>query len=131
MSSDTTSAGMLAIASAPGALDGAAGQVAKTATGVKSIVGESKAQVASTLGGLADAVRDIAAKLDGNGAAPLAGYVHGAADSVAGWAASVEHKSVDELVDDARSLVRSNPALAVGLAVATGFVVARVARSGR
>ncbi len=131
MTSDTTSAGMPAIASTPGALDGAAVQLGKAATGVKSLVVDSKAQVASTLGGLADAVRDIATKLDGNGAAPLAGYVHSAADSVADWAATVEHKSVDELVDDARSLVRSNPALAVGLAVATGFVVARIARSGR
>lgn len=131
MTSDTTSAGMPAIASTPGALDGAAAQTSKAATGVKSLVSDSKAQVASTLSGLAEAVRDVAAKLDGNGAAPLAGYVHGAADSVADWAAIVEHKSADELVDDARSLVRSNPAIAVGLAVATGFVVARVARSGR
>lgn len=131
MTSDTTSAGMPAIASTPDALDAAATTLAKATNGVKSLVGDSKAQVASTLSGLAETVRDMATKLDGNGAAPLAGYIHSAADSVAGWATSVEHKSVDELVDDARSLVRANPALAVALAVTTGFVVARIARSGR
>lgn len=131
MTSDTTSAGMPAIVSTPDALDVVVSPFAKATTGVKSFVGDSKAQLASTLNGLSETVRDIAMKLDGNGAAPLAGYVHSAADSVAGWAMSVEHKSVDELVDDARSLVRANPALAVGLAVTTGFVVARIARSGR
>ncbi len=131
MTSDTTSAGMPAIASTPDALDAAVSPFVKAASSVQSLVGDSKAQVASTLSGLSETVRDIAVKLDGNGAAPLAGYVHSAANSVAGWATSVENKSVDELVDDARSLVRANPALAVALAVTTGFVVARIARSGR
>jgi hypothetical protein len=96
---------------------------------VQSLVGEGKAQVSSTLGGLAEAVRDIAVKLDGNGAGPVAKYVHDAADTVLGWSDLVDRKTVDELLDDTRTLVRTSPALAVGLAVAAGFVVSRLVRS--
>ena len=98
---------------------------------VQSIVGEGKAQVAASLGGIAAAVRDIAAKLESNGAAPLARYAHDAADAVADWSTSVDRKSVDDLLGDTRTLVRTSPAVAVGLAVAAGFIVARVARSAR
>lgn len=131
MTSDTTSTGMPAIAPSHDALDAPVVQAAATPAAVQSIVGEGKAQVASTLSGLATAVRDIATKLDGNGAAPLGRYAHDAADAVAGWADAVNHKSVDALVEDTRTLVRTSPALALGLAVAAGFAVSRVVRSGR
>lgn len=131
MTADTTSAGMPSIAPAHDALDTPPLQsvAARPAQAVQSLVGEGKTQVSSTLGGLAEAVRDIAAKLDGNGAAPLAKYVHDAADTVSGWSETVERKSVDELLDDTRTLVRTSPALAVALAVAGGFVAARIVRA--
>lgn len=131
MTTDTTSAGMPPLAPVHDALDVPPVQAVATkpAQAVQSLVGEGKAQVASTLGGLAEAVRDIAAKLDGNGAGPLAKYVHGAADTVSGWSDVVDRKSVDELLDDTRTLVRTSPALAVGLAVAGGFAVSRLVRA--
>ena len=134
MTIDTTSTGMPPIAPVHDALDIPPVQSAastKPAQAVQSLVGESKAQVSSTLNGVAEAVRDIAAKLESNGAGPLAKYVHEAADTVAGWSDVVERKSADELLDDTRTLVRTSPALAVGLAVAGGFVVSRIVRSGR
>ena len=131
MTIDTTSAGMPPIAPSHDALDAPPVQAApaKPAQAIQSLVGEGKAQVSSTLNGLAEAVRDVAAKLDSNGAAPLAKYVHQAADTVAGWSDMVERKSADELLDDTRTLVRTSPALAVGLAVAGGFAVARVVQA--
>ncbi len=129
MTADTTSTGMPPIAAAHDALDTPPVQAPPPV--VQSLVGEGKAQVSSTLDGLAEAVRDVATKLDGNGAGGLAKYVHDAADTVAGWADTVDQKSVDDLLDDTRTLVRTSPALALGLAVAVGFVVARVVRSGR
>ncbi len=133
MASNTTSSGMPPITPAHDALDtplvSATRADPAAAPAMQSLLGEGKAQVSSTLGGLAEAVRDVAAKLDGNGAGPLAKYVHNAADTVAGWSDAVERKSVDDLVGDARTLVRTSPALAVGLAVTAGFVVARVVRS--
>ncbi len=130
MTTDTTSAGMPPIAAAHDALDMPPVQpTAGPAQAVQSLVGEGKAQVSSTLNGVADAVRDIAAKLETGGAGPLARYVHDAADRVASWGDIVDRKSVDELLDDTRTLVRTSPALAVGLAVAGGFVVSRIVRA--
>ncbi len=141
MTTDTTSAGMPPIAAAHDALDAPASHAAamigapmnnaptKPAQAVQSLVGEGKSQVSSTLNGVADAVRELAGKLENGGTAPLAKYVHDAADRVAGWGDMIDRKSVDELLDDTRSLVRTSPALAVGLAVAGGFVVSRIVRA--
>ena len=142
MTMDTTSTGMSPIAAAHDALDIPPMQaptvgrspptVPATVThATQSLLGEGKAQLSSGLGGIAEAVRDIAAKLEGNGAAPLAHFVHDAADTVHGWARTVEHKSVDDLLGETRSLVRTSPALAVGLAVVAGFAVVRIVRAGR
>lgn len=131
MTSDSTSTGMPSIATAHDALDIPPVDMPSPSRAAQSLLGEGKTQLSSSLGGLAEAVHDIATKLEGNGAAPLANYVHDAADAVHGWSRAVDAKSIDDLVGDARSLVRSNPALAIGLAVAAGFVVARVVRSGR
>ena len=128
---DTTSAGMPPIAPAHDALDAAPVQAARPAQAVQSLVDEGKAQISTSLTGVADAVREIATKLEANGAAPLAKYIHQAADTVAGWSSAVDAKSVGSLIDDTKTLVRTSPALAVGLAVVAGFAVSRVVRSGR
>jgi len=139
MTIDTTSTGMPPITPAhdaldqgpaPGASHGASLSGA-AAPAVQSLLGEGKAQISSSLGGLADAVREIAAKLEGNGESPIARYVHDAADTVKSWSHNVDNKSVDDLMGDARTLVRTSPALAVGIAVAAGFVVSRLVRSAR
>ena len=136
MTIDTTSAGMPPIHPSHDALDIPPVQAVRGAgpgspPAVQSLIGEGKAQVASGLDGLAGVVRDMAAKLDSNGAAPLAKYIHDAADAVDGWSRTVKQKSVDDLLGDTRTLVRTSPALAVGIAVAAGFAVSRVVRSGR
>lgn len=131
MISDTTSTGMPPVPAAHDALamPPVRSAMSKVVPPVQSLLGEGKAQVKSTLDGVAEVVRDIATKLEGNGAAPLAKYVRNAANTVAGWADTVEHKSVDDLLGDTRTLVRTSPALAVGVAVAAGFVVSRIVRA--
>ena len=127
---DTTSTGMPPIAPGHDALDTMPAQHGAGTT-ANSFVDESKAQLTSALTGVAETVRELAHKLGGTGAAPLARYVHGAADSVAGWSNAVESKSVTELLDDTRTLVRTSPAVAVGVALAAGFAVSRLFRAGR
>lgn len=128
---DTTSAGMPPIAVPHSALDvvpeqGQARDFRADAAGrARGIADEGKAQVSATLGGIVAAVRDVAAKLEGGGAAPVAKYAHQAADTVSGWASAVDSKSVDELVEDTRNLVRTSPAVAVGVALAAGFALSR------
>ncbi len=135
MTTDTTSSGMPPITPDHDALDLPLASATRpdpaTTPAIQSLLGQSKANVSSTLGGLAEAVRDVAMKLDGTGAGLFARYVHDAADTVAGWSSAVERRSVDDLVGDARTLVRTSPAVAVGVAVGAGFVVARVLRSQR
>ncbi len=127
---DTTSTGMPPISPAHDALDKMS-HSGKSPPAVQSLIGEGKAQVSTTLNGVSEAVRDVAEKLEGNGAGPLAKYIHDAADTVSGWSHAVESKSVDDLVGDARSLVRTSPGLAISLSVGIGFVAARLLRSDR
>lgn len=131
MSMDTTSTGMAPIAPAHDALETTPVQSLATMPkqAAQSLFGEGKMQVTSMLGGLAEAVRDVAAKLDDNGAGPIAKYAHNAADAVSDWADTVDSKSPDELIDDTRTLVRTSPMLAVALAIAGGFVAARLVRA--
>ena len=47
-----------------------------------------------------------------------------------GISASVRDKDIDELLDDARALVRKSPAVAIGAAATLGFVLARLISAG-
>lgn len=125
---DTTSTGMPPIEPIPHALDVPPVQPTRQSPGTaaRGIADEGKAQVTATLDGLAMTVRDVASRLEGNGAAPFARYVHQAADTVAGWSRSVDGKSIDELLDDARTLVRTSPAVVVGMSLVAGFVLSRL-----
>lgn len=126
---DTTSAGMPPIATPHSALDTLpepGRDFRGTATAkARGIADEGKAQVTATIDGLVAAARDIAAKLESTGGAPVARYAHQAADTLAGWSTAVDNKSVEELLDDTRTLVRTSPAIAVGLAVVAGFAASR------
>ena len=58
------------------------------------------------------------------------GYIRQAADAVSGLASTLRDKDPDELIDDARNVVRSSPAVAIAAAAAVGFLMARVVKSG-
>ncbi len=128
MTIDTASTEMPPGAASHGDIDSrsAPSAISSIAPPLQGLLGEGKAQVKSTLDGVVVAARDIAAKLDDKGAAPLAKHIHSAAETVAGWAETVEHKSVDDLLSDTQTLVRTNPALAIAVAVAAGFAVSRI-----
>ena len=127
---DATSAGMPSIPARHDGLEAVGDHAEKIRANagekVRSIIDEGKVQITQTLDGLVDTARDLAAKLESVGVGPVASYAHQAADYVAGWSAAVNDKSLEDLVDDARSLVRTNPAIAVGLAVVGGFVLSRL-----
>ena len=58
----------------------------------------------------------------------LVGEASGTIDSIAD---ALAEKSVEELVEDGRALVRAQPAAAVGLAIAIGFLVGRMLKAAR
>lgn len=86
---------------------------------------EGKVKASETLGSLARSTRDAAGQFSGTQAEPLTQYINSAADSLESLARRIDEKSVDELLDDAREMVRRSPAIAIGAAVAAGFVLSR------
>lgn len=139
---ETTSAGMPSIETSHDALDAGAtlarrpaaasgigeqAQRLRASAGSKAlgIADEGKAQVTQTLDGIVEAAREIASKLESSGAAPIARYAHQAADAVAGWSSAIDRKSVEDVLEDTRTLVRTSPAIAVGISLAAGFVLSR------
>ena len=98
---------------------------------LRGFADEGKAHITATLDGVVTAAREIADKLGDGAFGPVGGYAKDAADTVEQWVEGIKDKSVDELLDDGRDLVRSQPAVAVAVAVVAGFVVSRFLKAGR
>jgi ElaB/YqjD/DUF883 family membrane-anchored ribosome-binding protein len=79
------------------------------------------------LKGLADLVTDNLPE----SAAPVGRLVEQAGSSIDAIADALADKSVDALVEDGRALVRSQPAAAVGVAIAIGFLAGRFLKAAR
>lgn len=86
---------------------------------------QGRAKAVGALGGVATAAHEIADKLKGTDAGPLAGYADKAAAQVEAFAASLRDRPLDQLVADARGFVLRNPSVAIGVAAFAGFAVAR------
>jgi ElaB/YqjD/DUF883 family membrane-anchored ribosome-binding protein len=65
------------------------------------------------------------------GAAPVSKLVDDAAGSIDAIADALAEKSVAELVDDGRDLVRAQPAVAVGVAIAIGILAGRMLKAAQ
>lgn len=127
-----------AVASSEGRLAGARQQLADGAAKAKSqatdkarvYAEDGKARATGALGELAKMLGDAAGQVDNKLGAQYGQYARGAADQVQGFASTLDSKSVDELFDDARELVRKSPAVAIGVAAAAGFALARLLSAG-
>ena len=65
------------------------------------------------------------------GAAPVSKLVDEASGNIDAIADALAEKSVEELVEDGRALVRSQPAVAVGIAIAVGFLAGRMLKAAQ
>lgn len=90
---------------------------------------EGKTKAASTLSQLAQSTRDAGRQFEGTEAAPLTGYVDSAADGIENFARTLDKKTVDDIVDDVREMVRRSPAIAIGAAAFVGFAISRFAKA--
>lgn len=97
---------------------------------VRSFAEMGKERAGGALDQLAAMLTDAAGQVDGKLGAQYGQYARSAAEQVQGLSASVRDKDMDELLDDARALVRKSPAVAIGAAAAVGFVIARLVQSG-
>jgi ElaB/YqjD/DUF883 family membrane-anchored ribosome-binding protein len=90
--------------------------------------GKDKATAA--LDDLVKMMEDAAGEVDGRLGAQYGDYARRAAEGIGSFSDAFKDKDVDQIFDEARELVKKSPAVAIGVAAAIGFVVARVVRSG-
>lgn len=101
----------------------ALGEDAKARAAVLANDGKSRASDALT--GLGKIVADNAGVVDDKLGEKYGDYARSAARSIQEAAAKLEAKDLGELGEEARSFVRRNPALAVGITAVVSFLIAR------
>lgn len=94
-----------------------------------AVTGKEKAGTA--MQSLSKMIGDTASNLDEKLGSQYGDYARYAAEAIAGAAATLDRKDIDELVSDARDFVRKSPAVAIGTAAIVGFVLMRLAKSGK
>jgi ElaB/YqjD/DUF883 family membrane-anchored ribosome-binding protein len=105
-------------------LIGEAGDVARKAAS------SGKDKATEALSGVARLTEEAAKSIDQHLGAQYGDYARKASASVTKAADSLNAKDVDQLVEDAKEVVRKNPIAAVGVAAAFGFLLTRIARIG-
>ncbi len=75
-------------------------------------------------------IGDTAASIDERLGSQYGDYARQAAQAIERAAGSLANKEPDELIDDARSLVRKSPVIALAGAAILGFALVRVVKSG-
>lgn len=116
---------------ATGALKNATGKLgAQASDKVREFAEMGKDRAGGALDQLAQMLTDAAGQVDGKLGANYGQYARTAAEQVQSLSASVRDKDIDELMSDAREVVRKSPGVAIGAAAALGFVIARLIQAG-
>jgi ElaB/YqjD/DUF883 family membrane-anchored ribosome-binding protein len=89
---------------------------------------DGKSRLAEALAALGRAVFDTASTVDDKLGAKYGDYARSASRSLQDASTRLDTKTVEELGEDARELVRKSPGLAVGIAAVGGFLLARLFR---
>ncbi|GGB34444.1 hypothetical protein GCM10011380_24880 [Sphingomonas metalli] len=110
--------------------DGAGKVTQQAGERIRAFADDGKARAGSALDQLSQMLTDAAAQVDEKLGGQYGDYARSAAGQVQGFSDTIRNKDVDELLEDARQLVKASPAVAVGVAAALGFVVARLVQSG-
>lgn len=110
--------------------DGASKYGAQATDKVRTLADTGKEKAVGALGQFSTMLGDAATQVDEKFGAQYGDYARNAASSLSSFSDQVKSKDVDELVGDARDFVRKSPAVALGIAAAVGFAVARLIQSG-
>lgn len=116
---------------------GIAGQVREQISSLTSQAGDKarayaddgKSKATDLLQTLAEIVADATGSVEDKLGGQYAGAGRKASEAIQSFASTLDERSVDDLVADARSFVQRSPAIAIGIAAVLGFAVARVVRS--
>jgi ElaB/YqjD/DUF883 family membrane-anchored ribosome-binding protein len=91
---------------------------------------QGKDRATSALDNFTEVLHDAARSVDERLGGEYGQYAHRAADAVASMTDGFRGKSVDDLLDDSRTLIRKSPGIAIGAAALIGFALVRVVKAG-
>jgi ElaB/YqjD/DUF883 family membrane-anchored ribosome-binding protein len=89
-----------------------------------------KDRTTQLLDDLSEIIHDAARSIDERLGDQYGEYAHKAGDAVSGLAGNLRDKSLQDLVEGTRSIVRKSPAVTVGTAALLGFILVRLVKSG-
>lgn len=92
---------------------------------------EGKKTASDAIASIGKAVGESASQIDEKLGEQYGDYARKASRSLVETSAKLEAKSVEELGEDARAMVRKSPGVAVGIATVFGFFLARMLRGKR
>jgi ElaB/YqjD/DUF883 family membrane-anchored ribosome-binding protein len=90
------------------------------------LANEGKARASEAISGLGQIVEDNAATIDEKVGPKYGDYARTAAKGMKDAAEKIDQKDLGELGEDAKEFVRKSPGVAVAIAAAAGFVLARL-----
>lgn len=96
----------------------------------RTAAADGKARAGDALHTASRLMDDAAKAVDEKLGSQYGQYAHSAAEKIAGLGDTLQTKEIDELIEDAQNFVRKSPAVAIGIAAALGFVVARLVKAG-
>ncbi|WP_375382876.1 hypothetical protein [uncultured Sphingomonas sp.] len=110
--------------------DGAARLSSQASEKALTFADQGKERAVGAIEQLSQMLTDAASQVDEKLGEQYGHYARTAAGTAQGYADRLRDKKVDDLLDDARALVRKSPGVAIGVAAALGFVVSRLASAG-
>jgi ElaB/YqjD/DUF883 family membrane-anchored ribosome-binding protein len=90
------------------------------------LANQGKAKTSQAMTNLSKVIDDNVSLIDEKVGPKYGDYARSASKSVAGAATKLDEKSLDELGEEAREYVRKSPGVAIGAAIAAGFLLGRL-----
>lgn len=97
---------------------------------LRTYADDGKGKGANLLDEISGVIEDAARSIEARLGADYGDYAHRAAGAVSDFAGKVRDKSVDDILDDGKSIVRKSPVIAIAAAAVVGFALVRVLRTG-
>ncbi len=110
--------------------DGATKLARQATDKARDYVAEGKTRAGGALDEMSRLMGDAADTVDEKIGAQYGQYARTAAEGISGFSESLKAKEIEDLMADATAFVRKSPAVAIGIAAALGFVVARLVKAG-
>lgn len=97
---------------------------------IRGYADDGKTKATGLLDDISGVIEDAARSIDTRLGDDYGDYAHRASAAVSSFAGKVRDKSIDDLLDDTREIVRKSPGVAIAAAAVIGFALMRVVRTG-